>query len=64
MEQGKRGNSYTPEFKAQAVERMRAGGPGNRDVLVGTGCVPGTGNRDVLVCPRSNLLRIIRTGAD
>lgn len=27
MEQGKRGNSYTPEFKAQAVERMRAGGP-------------------------------------
>lgn len=27
MEQGKRRNSYTPEFKAQAVERMRAGGP-------------------------------------
>ncbi len=27
MEQGKRRNSYTPEFKVQAVERMRAGGP-------------------------------------
>lgn len=27
MELGKQRRTYTPEFKAQAVERMRAGGP-------------------------------------